>query len=319
MLRALAIDLAAIPGIHVQVLADHRGLPGPLPGCELVSVHTTHEERSILCRLAANADWTILIAPEFDGILYDRCQAVESVGGRRLGPSSRLIELLSDKHATAEYLEAHDVPTPHGVHYRPGDSFAPPLPCPVVIKPNDGAGSQETYVCRDALQVRETLATYRKPARVERFVAGLPASVSFLCGSEGCWPLPACSQRLKFDRRICYLGGAIPLAGALNERATAIARRAIGSLRQPLGYLGVDVVLGNAIDGSEDYVIEINPRLTTSYVGLQAASRTNLAKAMLVIAAGRHPALSFGTETIEFDADGTVRRFLERGDASQPG
>ncbi|MEX2142361.1 MAG: ATP-grasp domain-containing protein [Pirellulales bacterium] len=311
MLRALAADLAAIPGVQVQVLADYRGLPGPLPGCELVPVHTVDEERSALSCWAAESDWTVLIAPEFHGILRDRCSVVEVNGGRLLGPSSGLVALLSDKQRTVEHLERHDVPTPRGLLWRPGDSLNSPLPCPVVIKPNDGAGSQETYVCRDSSHVHGTLAGSRRPARIESFVEGLPASVAFFCGPAGCTPLPACSQRLQVDRRISYIGGAMPLPSALNERATMIASRAIGSLRQPLGYVGVDVVLGNDVDGSEDCVIEINPRFTTSYVGLRAAARTNLAAAMLDVAEGRRPGLSFGGEAIEFDADGTVRRSLE--------
>jgi predicted ATP-grasp superfamily ATP-dependent carboligase len=44
-------------------------------------------------------------------------------------------------------------------------------------------------------------------------------------------------------------------------------------LPQPLGYLGVDLILGEDGNGAVDCVVEINPRLTTSYVGLQAAAR----------------------------------------------
>jgi predicted ATP-grasp superfamily ATP-dependent carboligase len=73
------------------------------------------------------------------------------------------------------------------------------------------------------------------------------------------------------------------------------------------GYLGVDLLLGPADDGSQDYVIEVNPRLTTSYVGLRALSETNVARAMLDVAAGRAPVLAFRDEVIEFDADGTIR------------
>jgi predicted ATP-grasp superfamily ATP-dependent carboligase len=54
--------------------------------------------------------------------------------------------------------------------------------------------------------------------------------------------------------------------------------------------------------------VEINPRLTTSYLGLRAASRASLAKAMLDVAEGRCPTLSFDPQPLEFDADGTVRR-----------
>ncbi len=32
------------------------------------------------------------------------------------------------------------------------------------------------------------------------------------------------------------------------------------TLPQPLGYLGIDMILGERSDGSDDVVIEINPR-----------------------------------------------------------
>ena len=84
----------------------------------------------------------------------------------------------------------------------------------MVIKPNDGAGSQDTFICRDASQRDDTLATFHQPARLESFVDGLAASVAFLCGPTGCFALPACSQRLRIDSRISYIGGALPLANA---------------------------------------------------------------------------------------------------------
>jgi predicted ATP-grasp superfamily ATP-dependent carboligase len=308
MLSALAADLAALPGTQVQVITDPHRLPGPLPDCELVHVHTSDEEQSALCRLAAQADWTIIIAPEFDDMLHQRCRWVEASSGRLLSPSSDLVALLSDKHATTQHLQRHGIRTPHGYLWRPGDPSPTPLPCPMVIKPNDGAGSQDTFICRDASQRDDTLATFHQPARLESFVDGLAASVAFLCGPTGCFALPACSQRLRIDSRISYIGGALPLANALNKRATTIARRAIETLQQPRGFIGVDLVLGNNSDGSADHIIEINPRLTTSYVGLRIAARANLGQAMLDVAAGNPPDLSFDETPLEFNADGTVRR-----------
>jgi predicted ATP-grasp superfamily ATP-dependent carboligase len=110
-----------------------------------------------------------------------------------------------------------------------------------------------------------------------------------------------------------YLGGSVPLQPDLAHRATAIARRAIASLPEPLGYVGIDLVLGNEPNGRNDVVIEVNPRLTTSYVGLRALANDNLAAAMLAVAAGETPRLSFKAQQLEFDADGTVRKVRGEG------
>jgi len=102
-----------------------------------------------------------------------------------------------------------------------------------------------------------------------------------------------------------------PLAPHLAERAVRLGRRAVAALPEPAGYLGVDVVLGTACDGRSDVVVEVNPRLTTSYVGLRAAAAVNLAAAMLDAAQGRVPRLSFRPVAVEFDPDGTVRERSE--------
>ena len=71
-----------------------------------------------------------------------------------------------------------------------------------------------------------------------------------------------------------------------------------------LGYVGVDVVLGN--DG-RDWAIEINPRLTTSYVGLRALARFNLAQTMLAVVREQPlPEMTWHDHRIEFTPDGQL-------------
>ena len=68
-------------------------------------------------------------------------------------------------------------------------------------------------------------------------------------------------------------------------------------------------MLGEAEDASQDYVIEINPRLTTSYVGLRAIFNENLAEAMLKVALGKSPCLTMKPGRVRFSADGAVEHF----------
>jgi predicted ATP-grasp superfamily ATP-dependent carboligase len=70
------------------------------------------------------------------------------------------------------------------------------------------------------------------------------------------------------------------------------------------GYVGVDVVLG---DDDRDWAIEINPRLTTSYVGLRAIAKFNLAEAMLAVVQDQPlPEIAWHGRQIEFTQDGRV-------------
>jgi hypothetical protein len=181
---------------------------------------------------------------------------------------------------------------------------------PVVLKPRHGAGSQGVRridsvegfswdeLGRDKLPDDDWL--------IEQFVPGTAASVAVLCGPRGRFPLPAWRQRLSKDGRFRYLGGAYPLAEPLDARARRLAASAVTALgtaggHMVRGYIGVDLVLGDAVDGSQDAVIEINPRLTTSYVGLRRAAKFNLAQAMLLVALGKvPPPLLFDTQPLEF-------------------
>ena len=101
------------------------------------------------------------------------------------------------------------------------------------------------------------------------------------------------------------------MAADLDRRARRLAASVLDCLPDALGYLGIDLVLGAEPLGSNefgenDYVIEVNPRLTTSYVGLRALARVNLAEALLAVAEGRSTALSFGPEPVQFAADGRL-------------
>jgi predicted ATP-grasp superfamily ATP-dependent carboligase len=108
---------------------------------------------------------------------------------------------------------------------------------------------------------------------------------------------------LSTDGRFQYRGGQVPIAPELVHRAQALAERAVRTVEGLRGYVGVDLVLGETADS--DAVIEINPRLTTSYVGLRALAEFNLAEAMLAIATGTEMAsLNWKDGPVFFKANG---------------
>jgi predicted ATP-grasp superfamily ATP-dependent carboligase len=195
------------------------------------------------------------------------------------------------------------VPVPVGIALEPDAPLPMDFEYPAVIKPVDGAGSQDTYMVSGRYD-RPPAHAWRR--RLERYVPGLAASVAVLCGPNGCVTLEPCKQRISEDGRLRYLGGELPLSVGLAERARALAERAVAAMPPATGYVGVDLVLGREPDGSADAVLEINPRLTTSYVGLRAAATINLAESMWQIANGNMRPIEFSRQSIEFDANGNV-------------
>jgi predicted ATP-grasp superfamily ATP-dependent carboligase len=317
MLAALLDDFAALPEARVvTIVGEGRQLPlirrAQKLGYRFQCLPVRQEsERSVFCSLSAVSDWSIVVAPETDNLLETRMQWVQSVGGRALGCNLSAIQLAADKLTCATYLRHRSVSTPHCVAVG-ADQRHPSLDFPFVWKPRFGAGSQATFLIRrqeDWPAAREAIeqgggggGTIAQP-----FIDGQAVSVSFLVSERWMIPLIAGEQLLSNDGRFRYLGGRLPLSPSGSSRAVALAGRAIGAIPGLLGYVGVDLVLA---ENDEDQVIDINPRITTSYIGLRMLSRTNLAEGMLAAANKSRdpPLLSWQSATVTFQADGRVFR-----------
>lgn len=312
MLTALAGDFAALRGVEVVVLRERRCRRLELPG-QVIDVATPDEAQHAWMQAVACSDWTVVIAPEQRDALLQCCRRVLAAGGKLLGPPLELVQLASSKHATAVHLRAEGVPVPEGQLLSPGEPLPRGVRWPAVLKPDDGAGSDAVALLRRWTPRRLADRWWR----LEAFCAGLPASVAVLGGPAGRVVLPPCRQRLSCEDRFAYRGGELPLPGDLAQRAVDLAQRTVAALPPHLGYLGIDLILGDAADGSRDVVVEVNPRLTTSYVGLRAACRGNLAEAMLQLAAGDLPRLRFRRQRIAFTPDGTCRRVAAGGARSR--
>ena len=303
MVRALAGDLARIDGCRVSILRDMSVLDLGVPGAEIIDVHSSVTHWEEFERLAATADGTIVIAPEFDRILYRTAGRVVAGGGTLLSADPAFIRIAANKHRTAERLAKAGVPVPDALLLEPDEKLPVAFTYPAVLKPIDGAGSQDVQLVTGP---HDTPLPYAWQRRLEPYCAGMAASVAVLCGAKVQVALPPCEQLISEDGRMRYLGGRLPLTEGLAERAKELALRSLDALPAGIGYIGIDMVLGRDPAGGEDYVIEVNPRLTTSYVGLRASAKGNLAEAMLAVSRGESPSIEFAERGLEFDAEGHV-------------
>jgi predicted ATP-grasp superfamily ATP-dependent carboligase len=186
MRDAILADLRAIPGVAATCFPDESA---PV-GSELIA------------GAAAEADWSLVIAPELHDTLAAYTRLIKANGGRLLGPTPRAVELTSDKLALAEHWRSKGVRTP-------ATTDRAPTPCemfPLVWKPRDGAGSTATYLLHsrfDAASARANLVEqqYTGPMILQEYVPGRAASVAFLCGPAGNVPLLPTFQVLSEDGR----------------------------------------------------------------------------------------------------------------------
>jgi hypothetical protein len=241
-----------------------------------------------------DAEVAIVIAPETDRILEEQVAAFRRKH-EVVASSAEALALTGDKLALFRHWQRHGVPTP----FTASAKEWPAARRPVVVKPRDGAGSWATFLVREGNGVE-------RPGNfiAQDFVEGRPASVAFLIGPKQTIPLVPAFQRLSDDGRFHYLGGELPIPADLAERAVTLGRKAVGCVPGLAGYVGVDFVLGDA----GDYAIEINPRLTTSYIGLRALANFNLAAAMLRVFHREPPGkMTWKTGRLTFTAEGQVK------------
>jgi predicted ATP-grasp superfamily ATP-dependent carboligase len=314
MRRAIAADFACVPAVRVVMTLDHRcdAEPGPWTIARIAP----GEERNRLARLAAEVDFTASIAPETGGILADRARWIAAAGGRSLGSTPAAIELAGHKLRLAAHLAEQGIATPPCRRVVPAAGLPADFPYPAVLKPIDGAGSVETYwvarpdACPDAARA---LAV----AILQPFISGVPLSASFLVDDQGRARLIGVGRQAIVVRegRFGYRGGTVP---AVWDRSNPLPRCAVESVAGLRGFVGVDFIQDQATGRAT--VLEINPRPTTSYVGLaRLLSPGALAGAWLAAVGGR--ATGDGCDwagwvhaqtPVTYTTDGSVRRHRAR-------
>jgi tyramine---L-glutamate ligase len=263
MRRALAADFSQVPGVRVVMMLDERLRDEPELGTTVRIQRGA--ERAMLERLAAEVEYTALIAPETGGILSERARWIEAAGGRSLGASPAAIDLAGNKLRLARHLTAHGVATPPVRSILPLDGLPEAFDYPAVLKPIDGAGAIDTFFVPSPATVPPEART-QSLALLQPFIVGEPMSASFLVSASD-RPFLIGVGRQRVERRggrFVYLGGTLPAAfpGSLDP-----VQRAVASVPGLRGFVGVDFVW-DELSGRLS-VLEINPRLTTSFVGLR--------------------------------------------------
>jgi predicted ATP-grasp superfamily ATP-dependent carboligase len=295
MLAAIVEDFSKVPGVEVVTVVDDLCPECPKWNCRLVYPLI---ESDVFCERAAAADYALIIAPEFKNHLATRTELVLEAGCRLLGSVPDAVRLTGDKLRTASWLAERGIPTPPTQEIEVWGPSS--LQGPRVCKPRYGAGSQSMCLLQGPYDFPPGDADIEQP-----YVPGQPASVAFLIAPHQIVPTPGATQRLSDDGRFQYLGGRTPLPKPLRDRAQSLARRAVESVPGLFGYIGVDLILGDAADGTGDVVIEINPRLTTSYIGLRQLAHTNLAEVWWRLACGETvEEIAWSDNIVDFSADG---------------
>ncbi len=282
MLRAVLADFGAWGAVRTVTTLDRRLDHFALPADEVVHV-TPGQHASAFASLLDQSDAALIIAPETDGVLARLSAIVEEANIPLLSCSSTAVASASDKAVCYDLFRQANLPTPltRRSSFSPASQVADQVGYPLVIKPIDGVGCEGVCLVREPAELAEALtlvhqATSRDEIILQSFVAGVHASASLLATGEQCLPLSLNGQAIEVGCPFVYRGGEVPLLHPLAARALTVAQSAVRLIPGLRGYVGVDLILTQ----DEALLIEINPRLTTSYIGLRQVIDLNLAQAI---------------------------------------
>ncbi len=291
MRDALLRDLAELNQFDIITMHDTRLAPSTL-AARSIAVESG-EFTACFKQALGQVDMVWLIAPESDGALLELselCYEAESreKGALFLGSGFDAILTGTSKSICCEALQLANIftlPVHAGDDLMQQDYYEDLLKLNInkwVAKPEDGAGCAGIQVFDSLQDLKDWIALDQRYLHylAQPYQPGISASFSMLCRNGKAWLLSCNQQHVVFDGSQFKLTG-VTVNGMLPywPRFEMIARKIAKMLPDALGYIGVDVIVDT--ENNKIYVLEINPRLTTSYVGLHEALNYNPAKLIL--------------------------------------
>ncbi len=269
MRDALLHDLSSLP-YCISTTVDAR-LKQP-EYCETcVHIKANDDVWQIWQQQIQQVDAVWLIAPETDGLLKRLTQLAALQGKLILGCGLKSVEITSEKLST--YLAL----TKAGIATIPTYTIEnwSETNGEWVVKPNDGAGCVDTFYVEKAQALAHWMTqNYKSKSHViQPYQHGVSASISCVMHQGRAYLLSCNKQLITIENNaFCYAGTQINAMQNLWTEFESLAQKVAETDMDLEGYVGIDVIVK-----SDDnlVVVEINPRLTTSYAGLKQATGQN--------------------------------------------
>lgn len=270
MVRSLLDDLAEIPGIEVFTSRDPR-LP-PIPSAELLTPVGGEAPLDLYRRGLARADAVWPIAPETASSLERLGRMALTQDRVLLGTHPDTVRLTASKRWTTAHLAASGIPA---VPTFESAAKVPDLPGRWVVKPDDGAGAEDTQVVESASEARALLERRGEGQVAQPWIEGRALSISLLCAAGKARLLTCNRQHISIaEGRVSLAGISVNAESALAPLLFRLAGEIAAAIPLLWGHIGVDLILSD----TGPVVLEINPRLTTSYCGLRRSLGENPAR-----------------------------------------
>lgn len=290
MLKAALTDFGAVTDRRVLAIVD-RSLAESFDDFPEIN-YVAGETRANFENALLECDGALLVAPETGGVLERLTGVLVSHGKINLGCDREAICMAGDKLAFASLMKRSGIPHPSTCAISDGFNPMKVFKNKWVSKPVDGAGSEQV-----AIHSAGENGGYSASAGMlaQEYIEGEAMSICVVSGEKESSVLSVNRQVFDTGSGLKYLGGVITMQEPCAELKETVAKikYAIPGLR---GFWGLDYIQS----GSGPVVIEVNPRLTSSYCALGDALGIN--PAQIILASMRGGALpdSFDRKQIEF-------------------
>ena len=290
MRDALLRDLATLNQFEIITMDDTRLTPSGLATSSIAVA--SGEFKQSFKEALDKVDLVWLIAPESEGTLIELselCYEKHAKGTMFLGCGYDATLIGTSKTLCYEALHAANIytlPVYAGEDLMQPAFFDHLLQQGInkwVAKPEDGAGCEGIRIFDSLSDLKLWIAEEDRYLHylAQPYQQGIAGSFSMLCRNGKAWMLSCNQQHIECDGSGFRLAG-VTVNGLLSywQRFETIGRKIAKMLPDALGYVGVDVIVDTE-NNDKIYVIEINPRLTTSYAGMVDALACNPAKLIL--------------------------------------
>jgi predicted ATP-grasp superfamily ATP-dependent carboligase len=243
-------------------------------------------------RIAPDCAMGLVIAPDHTLAQYTEILEQHT---HNLGCGFMTVALCANKVRTNKILHSHGIPVPAEVSAGKR-----------VIKPVKGSGAQGVRISHD-LPGKDEFS--------QEYIEGEHYSVSIVSSrviGDACLyfsgkPPLALAVNRQFietgpDGSLHYRGGETPVHPAREKEIIEVAKKAVNVLGCQ-GYCGVDVVVADKV-----YIVDVNPRITTSLVGITACMKEEIADILVAASKGEGPDEIHLTGHVRFDTNGMVTK-----------
>jgi predicted ATP-grasp superfamily ATP-dependent carboligase len=288
MLRSLVSDFKNA-GHNVTTLMDSRLVEfnAPVKANKIVPVYTQNQIEKKIEELSSLVDYFYVIAPESGKILQKILQIIEDFGGLSLNSEIDAVNCVSNKMTAFEKFKQSGLKVPETVVLDTKEKTeiirrqVKELGYPLIIKPLEGTSCGGLSKVKDENEISKAIKKVTQDSTSRQFVAqelvkGQAASACVISTGDKATALSLNKQLVNLSSPTgdsTYIGGVVPFKHSLEIEALRAAEKAVEAVNGLKGYVGVDLTLSD----KEPILIEINPRLTVSYIGINRVANFNTA------------------------------------------